>query len=109
MQQHALVQLLPVKELRVLAARCSRAAGYSVRGKAICAEGCVLHAEVKKSSKGGGPGQWSAWKATEMAKVFHFSYPSPVLVYATPTDWGVYCICSMLTSQKLLKRTMLLC
>ena len=30
-----------------------------------------MHAEVKKSSKGGGPGQWSAWKATEMAKVLH--------------------------------------
>lgn len=29
----------------------------------------VLRAEVKKSSKGGGPGQWSAWKAAEMAKV----------------------------------------
>ena len=31
----------------------------------------VVHAEVKKSSKGGGPGQWSAWKATEMAKVLY--------------------------------------
>ena len=47
----------------------SWAAMYRTNGQAVLRQ--AVHAEVKKSSKGGGPGQWSAWKATEMAKVLH--------------------------------------
>ncbi len=62
-----------------------------MRGKTTCAEGSVLHAEVKKSSKGGGPGQWSAWKATEMAKVFH-KVPRPCLGVHNSDRLGCICV-----------------